>query len=102
MLLACGKDHFTLSSTQQNLSIKIHKVLHTTASVFAAAAVFSRLHARCRVRAVFVVVGVGGINLVQQVLRGYQNCPRLETSVQFRTSFRGEKNADNGDTHTVI
>ena len=35
-------------------------------------------------RAVFVGEGVlGGINLAQQALRGRENRPRLETSVQF-------------------
>ncbi len=44
--------------TQQTLSFSLYKVLHTTASVFVAAAVFSRLHVFCRMQAVFVVVDV--------------------------------------------
>lgn len=40
------------------LSNLLHIFSHTTVSVFTAVSVFSRLHARCRVQAVFVEVGL--------------------------------------------
>ena len=69
---------FTLSDT-----------LHNTVSAVMTMLYFSRprglrLARSVSSRAVFVGVGVfWGINLVQRALRGHQNCPLLETSVQF-------------------
>lgn len=65
-------------------------MLHNTVSAVIAGLYFSRprvlrLARSVSSRAVFVVVSVFGVSilLVQQVLRGRENCPRLEPSVQF-------------------